>query len=638
MMEKRKWWYRGLSICLAVVLTVLGIMETNGLEASAANVVYYPEVDGFANKDTLKGIQGKVDATEYGIQHSLFNLTMNDCIYPADHPYVSQGSITPFTFEGEQFYFLMPDRYYRNIKACNQNNISVSMVFLLAYDSNEPAFKNQYVFQPKLYYNPSKSSANYYAPAVTEEASKIYRAFFSWICEECAKKQMHIDNFILGNEANVPNQWNYTGTNDPAVNAEVYANAFYNMYTAVRHYTDVSRCSIAIDHTWQFTYDGQAIAAKDFLDRVVQRLNVLESDIDWCVSCHLYPAILDEVDIWSTLDHKGVKDYNVKDDSAWFIDGNNLSVMTNYIRNRYGEEHRVMLTEQGFTSADSVEWQAASLAYSYYAAMYDPMVDCFILNVTDESASNPRLNFSIQGKLAGEIYKKIGNGNRADQQWISDTVLPIMGYSSWEGLVPNYEEIKPLDIYIVSNDADGIVLGAVVDESRKANCEYRWLTYDIQKAVWEEAQDWVKENEWFSWKPDKTGDYLIQAQARVPGEAESETETVTIGYNYVSEDDVCIRGMCQMPYEGAGGGYLIGVETNKNPGQSLRYELLILDCTLWAEGKPAWVWSSGQCRVAEGNAFWAVWQPQYGYYWTLFRVFSADGNLIAEECYGFQNI
>lgn len=409
-------------------------METGVLQTLAADQMYYPVVDGFANKNTLKGIQGKLDATEYGISHSLFNLNMNDCIYPTNHPYVIKHNIAPFNYEGQDYYFGMPDRYYRWIKACNQNNISVSMVFLLAYNSNEA----NYIFQPNLYYNPSASSANYYAPATTPEASQIYKAFFSWLCEECIKEQMHIDNFILGNEANVPNQWNYTGTADPATNATVYADAFYNMYTAVRKYSTLSRCSIAIDHTWNFNYDGQAIAAKDFLDRVVARLNTRERDIDWCVSCHLYPAILYETDIWTPLDHSGRMDYNVKNDSAWFIDGNNLSVMTNYIKNHYGEQHRVMLTEQGFTDYYGENWQAASLAYSYYAAMYDPMVDCFILNIADERAADSRLNFSINGKLAGDIFRKIGTENTADQQWIADKVLPIMGYGSWEDLVPNY--------------------------------------------------------------------------------------------------------------------------------------------------------------------------------------------------------
>ena len=99
-----------------------------------------------------------------------------------------------------------------------------------------------------------------------------------------------------------------------------------------------------------------------------------------------------------------------------------------------------------------------------------------------------------------------------------------------------------------------------------------------------------------------------------------------------------IKGICQMPYEGEGGGYLIGVESYDNPDQAYSYEMLILDCTLLADGKDAWIYTTGRCYVSEGNALWTIWQPEYGYYWTLFRVYDADGNIIGEECYGFANI
>ncbi len=98
-----------------------------------------------------------------------------------------------------------------------------------------------------------------------------------------------------------------------------------------------------------------------------------------------------------------------------------------------------------------------------------------------------------------------------------------------------------------------------------------------------------------------------------------------------------IKGICQMPYTGEGGGYLIGIESYDNPNQSYQYEMLILDCTLYAQGLPAWIYTTGKCG-APGNCLWTIWQPQYGYYWTLFRVFDANGNMLDQECYGFANV
>ncbi|MBQ9234422.1 MAG: hypothetical protein IJ167_10385 [Lachnospiraceae bacterium] len=109
------------------------------------------------------------------------------------------------------------------------------------------------------------------------------------------------------------------------------------------------------------------------------------------------------------------------------------------------------------------------------------------------------------------------------------------------------------------------------------------------------------------------------------------------GRQGVEEKHPYIKGKCQMPYTGEGGGYLIGVESYDNPNQSYRYEMLILDCSLLAEDKPAWIYTTGQIAVEQGCALWTIWQPQYGYYWTLFRVYDGDGNLLDEACYGFVN-
>ena len=81
----------------------------------------------------------------------------------------------------------------------------------------------------------------------------------------------------------------------------------------------------------------------------------------------------------------------------------------------------------------------------------------------------------------------------------------------------------------------------------------------------------------------------------------------------------------------------IGIESYDNPAQSYRYEMLILDCTLYSQGKDAWVYTTGKCTAPE-KCLWTIWQPQYGYYWTLFRVYDVQGNLIDEACFPFQNV
>lgn len=188
-------------------------------------------------------------------------------------------------------------------------------------------------------------------------------------------------------------------------------------------------------------------------------------------------------------------------------------------------------------------------------------------------------------------------------------------------------------IYLAGHTHDSIVAGLVATPLKSADLEYRWLACDTSTDAqsWFVIQDWTKNNQWLNWNPKISGDYVIVGQVRVVGNESSQAQS-SVGISHHQQ----IKGKCQMPYTGAGGGYLIGIESYENPNQEYSYELLVLDCTLLAQGKDAWIWSTGRCGAPD-TSFWAVWQPQYGYYWTLFRVYDKDGTMIDQECYPFVN-
>ncbi len=392
--------------------------------------VYDPESGNYLTQDafykaaTKKGIQGDFNGASYKAsydsRHTLININVTDFMGDGHHPLDKR-----FDYRGRTYWFR--DDKSPLIQDVNAKGGTISIVILV------PLIKNKEILvDPTALANRDKNGESpYYAPNIRGEGRHYYEAMFAWMAENWCLESCHVDNFILGNEVNMPNQWNFTGTADPQYNAELYAEEYLMLYNAVRAKTSACRVSVSVDHSWQHDNMGTGIGVRDFLERFHACLGARQGNVDWTVSCHLYPALLYEPDIWAEKGHVIALKLNPKNSAAQFVDGYNLSVMTDYIRDNFGPHHRVMLTEQGFSDVFGQEVQAASLALSYYAAKYDPMVDCFMIHEENEK---PGQNFYIAGKLAQTVYEKADS----DPAWVEAHTLPVIGAGSYGQLVPYY--------------------------------------------------------------------------------------------------------------------------------------------------------------------------------------------------------
>lgn len=195
---------------------------------------------------------------------------------------------------------------------------------------------------------------------------------------------------------------------------------------------------------------------------------------------------------------------------------------------------------------------------------------------------------------------------------------------------PNSTDIIAKGVFVAEKTENSILAGMVVETANMEEVEYSWWVSRDGGERWSLIQGWTKGYEWLSWDPRGYGEYMIMGKARLAG------KTTVVEASVQTTFHPAIKGICQMPYTGDGGGYLIGIESVDNGPNKYQYEMLILDCSLLAEGKDAWIYTTGKCG-AEGNCLWTIWQPQYGYYWTLFRIYDNTGVLVDEMCYGFAN-
>ena len=74
----------------------------------------------------------------------------------------------------------------------------------------------------------------------------------------------------------------------------------------------------------------------------------------------------------------GNNKYTPNNLNAQFVTAANLNVLTDYVKNTYGSQHRIILSEQGFDAKGGEDYQAASLAYTFYAGQFNDMVDAVI--------------------------------------------------------------------------------------------------------------------------------------------------------------------------------------------------------------------------------------------------------------------
>ncbi|MBQ9234026.1 MAG: glycoside hydrolase family 9 protein [Lachnospiraceae bacterium] len=193
-------------------------------------------------------------------------------------------------------------------------------------------------------------------------------------------------------------------------------------------------------------------------------------------------------------------------------------------------------------------------------------------------------------------------------------------------------------IYVVSQDRTSIVMGASTNYSDLSDVDFSWYACKDGEN-WIMIQDWTRGNQWMTWTPSSCGDYVVLAKARLSGD----DSTIVTAVGNVSHHSY-IKDKCQMPYWGEGGGYLIGFESYENPNQEYQYEMFVMDLSLLAAGSPTpWVHRTYPIKLVagatpeDGKTLWTIWQPEYGYYLTPFRLYDKDGNTIDEVCYGFAN-
>ncbi len=374
---------------------------------------------------TKKGMQfynTMAEIDDCGAKQTFLNVTASQ---------VCDGGTVAYGYNGKTYYFSDLGPLKEIVSECSRKNITVTMQVLLDWTANTD------LIHPLAR---SKGAAPYYTWNVfSNPAREKMEAMFCYLGAVFGRKDCLVSNWVLGNEVNNPGEWNFAGTMSKTNYFKTYAYAYRALYYAMKSQYSNAHVFICTDNCWNIKA-GRRFTAKDTVDTFVAQLKKVQTGLQWNLAYHAYSYPLTYTKVWDG--------YGVTDDvSTPAITMKNLKVLTNYIKKKFGSSHRVILSEQGYTSSKyGQDAQAAAIAYSYYVAACNPMVDAFILRSYMDHPEEARqgMSMGIKGKKALQVYKYM---DTAQSSRYTKKCLKTIKAKSWKKIIPGYNASRLRKMY-----------------------------------------------------------------------------------------------------------------------------------------------------------------------------------------------
>ena len=323
-----------------------------------------------------KGLLADASSANMGMR-SLATLGAKQATVTLELSKISGGSGTPYVYNGKTYNF--NTRYisaYDNfLGRLNSQGVQVSMV-LVADAGAQPEFINPTAYA-------GLGAHTYYGlNAANADGAELLAAAGSFITARWSGNPYFgmtakVDNFIIGNEVNAWNQWNYMNAGSMANYTKQYADAFRVLYTAIKSENANANVYVCTDHQWGFS-QSTVYGARAFLTEFNNDIRT-QGNIDWRLALHAYNYPLTSVVAWAP--NSNIQ----RSQSTRFIGVYNIDVVTDFLSqpdfiSPTGAVRTVKLSEQGYTSMSGEDQQAAAVAYAILVANNNSHIDGIILS------------------------------------------------------------------------------------------------------------------------------------------------------------------------------------------------------------------------------------------------------------------
>ncbi len=456
---------------------ISGFRFVTGLKKTAKYKYKFPKA---SSKKGLQVAPTMVeDAVELNVKHSVVNIDLAAMI--ATPSMRNSESSYSYRYHGKTWWFpKYVINYYDQQLAPLRETGSVNSAILLLSWRDDLTYL--------IHASGRQQGHSYYAwNTQTAKAREQLQACLSYLASRySAKNGAHgrIVNWIVGNEVNNYRVYHYAGEKPLKQYAKICAAEFRLTYQTVTSIYSNARVYLSLDHLWNTNGVPGTFSARSMLDAFAAAVKA-GGDITWNLAYHPYGSPLTEPRFW--LNTNGQVTQSL---SSPVVNMGNLSILTDYIRKTYGSKHRVILSEQGYTSLqqqrDVQRAQAAAIAYSYRIAENNKMVDSFIMNRhVDHSAEIAQgLNLGLWTNAAGAVESASGKKESWDvfkymdssrTEEVSAFVLDEIGQKSWKDVFDHYDAGK-YKTYSAAKRTPKIVK----TYSKKAKVADKWRAYGAQ--------------------------------------------------------------------------------------------------------------------------------------------------------------
>ena len=385
---------------------------------------------------TKKGIQATDinELTDTKSKAVFFNLYISDLMR-------KDSGVETYKYNGKTYHFNGLYGYVYLVQQCNAKGIQVTAQISIDRNASTQSFITGN--------SPYAETAYYGWNTDNSTTRQTMEAMFAYLGEKFGKNNCYISNWILGNEVNSASGYYYVGNVSFSKFISMYSEAFRCLYNAVKSSRGSSKVFICLDNCWnQKNVFTICYSARSTLESFAAKISDMQKDVNWNLAYHAYNQPLSDSQFWSGAN---ASMFTSDANTTTFITMRNIQTLTDYVKNRFGSNTRIILSEQGFSSTYGGQAnQAAAIALAYYKAACNPMIDAFIIRSYEDEAHEVAQGLAMglkdangKKKTSYNVFKNMDSSNSLKY---TEKVLKSQ-VGNWKSLVPGYSTGKISSMY-----------------------------------------------------------------------------------------------------------------------------------------------------------------------------------------------